>query len=111
MPNKTSDPATPTSDDKIKPGFDLSTRYHNTGFARASVNETWSVDCQGSFLYNGVSTSFEGATHKLTIANAMPTKAPTLRTTGFQSAPRPLLNRPEGRSSSLPSDAEEEALR
>lgn len=43
-------PATPTTADKMKPGFDLSIRYHRTGFASASVRETCRVDCQGNFL-------------------------------------------------------------
>lgn len=63
-------PAIPTTAERINPGLDLSTRYHNTGFTRARVKETCRVDCQGNFL----------------IAKAIPTKAPMLRTTGVQSA-------------------------
>jgi len=95
MPSNAKVPAMPTSEDSRNPGFDLSTKYHNTGFARARVKETCSVDCQGSFL----------------MAKAMPTNAPILRTTGFQSAPNPLLKRPDDRSSSSLSDPDEEALR
>ena len=43
-------PPMPTIVDSKNPVFDLSTRYHNTGFARANVTETCSVDCHGSFL-------------------------------------------------------------
>lgn len=56
-------PTTPTNEEKANPALLRSIRYQSTGLARASVNETWSVDCQGSFR----------------TAKAMPTKAPMPR--------------------------------
>lgn len=50
MPRSAIVPPIPTTAESKNPVFDRSTRYHNTGFARASVSETCSVDCQGSFL-------------------------------------------------------------
>ena len=44
-------PRTPTADENANPGMDLSIRYHSTGLAKASVNDTCKVDCQGSLLY------------------------------------------------------------
>lgn len=43
-------PAVPTTAERMKPGFDLSMTYHSTGFTSARVDDTCSVDCQGSFL-------------------------------------------------------------
>ncbi len=43
-------PRTPTADENANPGMDLSIRYHSTGLANASVNDTCKVDCQGSLL-------------------------------------------------------------
>lgn len=56
-------PTTPTAAENAKPALLRSIRYQSTGFARASVNDTWRVDCQGS----------------LRTAKAMPTKAPIPR--------------------------------
>ena len=50
-PSITAVPARPTMVERRKPGFERSIRYHSTGLASASVRETWSVDCQGSFRY------------------------------------------------------------
>jgi hypothetical protein len=50
IPNNAKVPAIPTTVERMKPDFDLSTRYHSTGFTSARVRETWSVDCQGNFL-------------------------------------------------------------
>lgn len=50
MPSRAKVPPTPTTVESKNPVFDRSIRYHSTGFARASVSETCSVDCQGSFL-------------------------------------------------------------
>lgn len=43
-------PTIPTTAENMKPGFDLSTKYHSTGFTSARVKETCRVDCQGNFL-------------------------------------------------------------
>jgi len=64
-------PVAPTAVERIKPGLDRSIIYHRTGLTRARVREACRVDVQGSFL----------------IAKAIPTNAPTLLTTGVQSAP------------------------
>ena len=61
--NKTTVPMTPTADENAKPALLRSMRYQSTGFASASVRDTCSVDCQGSFR----------------TAKAMPTKAPMPR--------------------------------
>ena len=50
MPSRASVPPTPTTVDSKNPVFERSIKYHNTGFARASVSETCKVDCHGSFL-------------------------------------------------------------
>src|SRR2546423_11946522 len=50
MPSRARVPPIPTTVDNQNPVFDRSIRYHNTGFARANVSETCSVDCHGSFL-------------------------------------------------------------
>ena len=50
MPRRAIVPPIPTTVESKNPVFDRSTKYHNTGFARASVSEACSVDCQGSFL-------------------------------------------------------------
>lgn len=44
-------PVTPMKDDKARPGFERSMRYHSTGFTRASVRDSWRVDCHGNFLF------------------------------------------------------------
>lgn len=44
-------PANPTVVDNQNPVFVRSIRYHNTGFARASVNEACVVDSHGSRRY------------------------------------------------------------
>lgn len=49
-------PASPTSVDRMKPGLELSTRYHSTGFTRARVSDACAVDCQGSLRCDVVST-------------------------------------------------------
>lgn len=51
MPSNRAVPPRPTSADSRKPGFERSMRYQSTGLTRASVSETWDVDCQGSFRY------------------------------------------------------------
>lgn len=78
-------PANPTVVDNQNPVLVRSIRYHNTGFARASVNEACVVDSHGSRRYkaNGQRTQKHKKSEKclkLTIAKAIPTKAPTLRT-------------------------------
>lgn len=50
-PSNTAVPVRPTTVERTKPGLERSMRYHKTGFASASVRETWSVDCQGSLRY------------------------------------------------------------
>ena len=50
MPSRATVPPTPTTVESKNPVLDRSTRYHNTGFARARVRDTCSVDCHGSFL-------------------------------------------------------------
>jgi hypothetical protein len=44
-----------TATEKMNPGDDRSMRYHNTGFANASVKATCKVDCQGIRRYSTVS--------------------------------------------------------
>ena len=51
MPSRAIVPPTPTTVDSKNPVFERSIKYHNTGFARASVSETCKVDCHGSFLW------------------------------------------------------------
>ena len=47
-PSRTAVPARPTMVERMKPGLERSIMYQRTGLTRASVNETWRVDCQGS---------------------------------------------------------------
>jgi hypothetical protein len=54
--------------ERMKPGGERSMRNQMAGFARARVNDSCRVDCQGS----------------LRMAKAIPTKAPTDHTTSFQ---------------------------
>lgn len=98
-------PARPTSVERRKPGFERSTRYHSTGLTRARVNETCNVDCHGSLRCNPVLAlpdHLGAPASQLTIAKAIPTKAPILLTTGFQSAPKPLPALEAGLSSPSP---------
>ena len=48
-------PVMPTMVDRKIPGFERSTRYHRSGFTKAKVSDTWSVDCQGSFRWSHIS--------------------------------------------------------
>lgn len=45
-------PVAPTAVERMKPGFERSIRYHNTGFTSARVRLACRVDVQGSFLYS-----------------------------------------------------------
>ena len=54
MLRETAVPARPTTEERMNPGFDRSTRYHSTGLTNANVNETCSVDCHGRRRYNSV---------------------------------------------------------
>jgi hypothetical protein len=56
--------------ERRKPGLERSIRYHRAGLTRARVRDAWREEAHGT----------------LRIANAIPTKAPTLLTTGVQSA-------------------------
>jgi hypothetical protein len=55
IPRRMAVPARPTTDDRRKPALLRSMRYQSTGLTRARVNETWSVDCQGSLRCKGSS--------------------------------------------------------
>jgi len=44
-------PVSPTIVERIKPGFERSTRYHSTGLTNANVSETCNVDCHGRRRY------------------------------------------------------------
>lgn len=43
-----------TTADKMKPGFDLSIRYHSKGFTSARVEDNCNVDCHDNFLYKAM---------------------------------------------------------
>jgi hypothetical protein len=43
-------PVAPTAVERMKPGFERSTRYQRTGLTSARVREAWRVEVQGSFL-------------------------------------------------------------
>lgn len=43
------EPATPTTDDTMKPGTEPSIKNHKAGFTSARDNETCKVESQGSF--------------------------------------------------------------
>lgn len=87
--SSTAVPTTPTEVERRKPGFDRSIRYQSTGLTSASVKDTCKVEVQGSFRCHMLAQASSPVTHELTMANAIPTKAPILRTTGFQSAASP----------------------
>lgn len=72
--------------------MDRSIRYHNTGFASASVKATCNVDCHGSRLCGNGQHDDQGRSGAgcLTTANAIPTKAPILRTAEYHNGPSPL---------------------
>ena len=83
-------PIAPTEDERRKPGFERSIMYQRTGFTRKSVREAWRLDAQGNLRYQSVNTAQilqSSRRRALTIAKAIPTNAPTLLTTGVQSAP------------------------
>jgi hypothetical protein len=35
-------------EDRVRPGLLRSSKYHSAGLTRASVTESWRVDCQGN---------------------------------------------------------------
>jgi hypothetical protein len=43
-------PMAPTAVERIKPGFDRSTKYQRTGLTRANVREACRVEVHGSLL-------------------------------------------------------------
>jgi hypothetical protein len=44
-------PVAPTAVERMKPGFERSTRYQRTGLTSARVREACRVDVHGNFLY------------------------------------------------------------
>ena len=101
-PSTAAVPVIPTKVERIKPGLERSIRYHNTGLIRANARDTCRVDCQGSLRCDPVSYvwMFQLLKRFLTMAKAMPTKAPIPRIIGFQPAISPLLGRAVRLSSS-----------
>lgn len=101
-PSTTAVPVIPTKVERIKPGLERSIRYHNTGLIRANARDTCRVDCQGSLRCDPVSYVwvFQLLVGFLTMAKAMPTKAPMPRIIGFQPAISPFLGRAVRLSSS-----------
>ncbi len=103
IPSRKAVPATPTTVETMNPGFERSIRYHRAGLTMAKVNETCNVDCHGSLRcgpvsrckrnrFGGLVKPIQDPKRARTIAKAIPTKAPMLRTAGVQSAPSTLSN-------------------
>jgi hypothetical protein len=85
-------PVAPTPKERMKPGLERSIMYHRTGLTSANVSEACRVEVHGSFLCRTHVSQYSRCRKKgrggRTIAKAIPTKAPTLRMTGVQSAPK-----------------------
>ena len=83
IPRHSAVPTIPTMVESRNPALDRSIKYHSTGFTSARVSETCKVDSHGSLRFDkNQLTGFPTKNDNLlTIAKAIPKKAPMPRTT------------------------------